>query len=248
MDSNDVSDVKVPPSRKGPRATLWNILTVLVLLSILCVISAFFMIFMDPNSVINPFPPPTLYPSIVPATITVTPRFTMIPSWTATLNVPQPTKTPQPSHTPVTTAAPLEVTAVPTNTSVPAVFTFEVKEGNPTAGSAADVHPIEGCNWMGVGGSAVNLNGEAVPGIFVQLGGSMPGEEFVNKLTMSGLATQFGPAGYEFSISNQLLATHQTLWVQLLDQQNLPLSDRVYFDTFNDCQQNLITVDFQQMR
>ena len=50
---------------------------------------------------------------------------------------------------------------------------------------------------LGVAGQAVSLNGEAVRGLFVQLGGSMPGVESVDNLVMTGLAPQYGQGGFE---------------------------------------------------
>ncbi len=38
------------------------------------------------------------------------------------------------------------------------------------------------------------------------------------------------------------------LWVQLLNQSGGPLSDKVYFDTYDNCDQNLIIIDFVQVR
>ncbi|MGE5124133.1 MAG: hypothetical protein ACM3H7_06410, partial [Acidobacteriaceae bacterium] len=102
--------------------------------------------------------------------------------------------------------------------------------------------------WTGVAGQASSLNGEAVRGLFVQLGGSMPGADVVNKQVMTGLAEEYGPGGFEITVANEMLASNQSLWIQLLDQQNLPLSDRVYFDTFADCEQNLIIIYFEQIR
>ncbi len=85
-------------------------------------------------------------------------------------------------------------------------------------------------------------------GLFVQLGGVLPGVESIDKLTMTGLAGEYGPGGFEFILANSLVATSGTLWIQLLDQQNLPISDRVYFDTFDDCEKNLVIIYFDQVR
>ena len=64
---------------------------------------------------------------------------------------------------------------------------------------------------------------------------------------MTGLAPQYGQGGFEFTLANQLIATTGTLWIQLLDQQNLPLSERIYFDTYNDCEKNLVIIYFNQV-
>ena len=94
----------------------------------------------------------------------------------------------------------------------------------------------------------MSLNGEALKGLFVQLGGSMPGVESIDNLVMTGLAPQYGQGGFEFTLANSLVASNGTLWIQLLDQQNLPLSARIYFDTYDDCQKNLVIIYFSQVR
>ena len=61
MDSFDYQD-HVQPTR-NVSSLVWNILTVLVLMAVVCVGLGFGMIFLDPYSAINPFPPPTLPPT-----------------------------------------------------------------------------------------------------------------------------------------------------------------------------------------
>jgi hypothetical protein len=58
----------------------------------------------------------------------------------------------------------------------------------------------------------------------------------------------YGPGGYEFELGEGPVASTQTLWVQLLDQAMLPLSDKIYFDTFSECDKNLILINFNQVR
>jgi hypothetical protein len=99
-----------------------------------------------------------------------------------------------------------------------------------------------------VAGQATSLNGEAVKGLFVHLVGSLPDGTSVDNLAMTGLAPQYGPGGFEITISNQLIASTGTLWIQLLDQDNLPLSNRVFFDTYADCIKNLVIIYFDQVR
>lgn len=250
MDTYEIMDAKEPRRRKRSSAMVWNILTILVLVTIMCVISVFFLIFVDPNSNLNPFPPPTLYPSMAAPTITVTPRFTLVPSWTPTNVITQETFTPVATRTPLVTdtqsaSAPALESIV---TTPPGSFTFVVQPGSPSVINGATFHPNAGCDWSGVGGLATSLNGEAVRGLFVQLGGSMPGVESLDKLTMTGLSTQYGPGGFEFTLASELFISEGTLWIQLLDQQNLPLSDRVYFNTYDECEKNLIIIYFDQVR
>lgn len=68
--------------------THFNVLTVFFLLLTLVFIVTFVMIFLEPNSGINPFPPPTLPPRLE------------LPTATPTLIQLPPTWTPAPSPTP----------------------------------------------------------------------------------------------------------------------------------------------------
>jgi hypothetical protein len=65
---------------------------------------------------------------------------------------------------------------------------------------------------------------------------------------MTGMVSTYGPGSYEFELATEPVASEQTLWVQLFDQAMLPLSDKVYFDTFDDCERNLILIQFNQVR
>ena len=65
---------------------------------------------------------------------------------------------------------------------------------------------------------------------------------------LRGALAQYGPSGYEFKLSDAPVDSIQNLYVQLLDQADLPLSEKFYFDTFNDCERNLVLVNFKQVR
>jgi hypothetical protein len=244
------TEEKDPATTKRSSARLWNILTVLTLATLFCVVSYTIILFVNPNSSLNPFPPPTLNPALIPHTATVTPRFTLVPTWTPT-NIPLGlVETPIPSAVP---ASPVAVNVVPTEIPVIMVksteeFAFELQQGSPSAIAAAQFHQTATCDWTGVAGQATSLNGEAVRGLFIELGGTLPGVESVQNLVMTGLAPQYGFGGFEITIANQLVPSEGTLWIQLLDQQNLPLSDRVYFNTYDDCQKNLVIIYFNQVR
>jgi len=76
----------------------------------------------------------------------------------------------------------------------------------------------------------------------------MPGTDALDMYSITGYSTQYGQGGYEITLANSLVATTGTVWIQLMDQQKLPLSDKVYFDTYDDCQMNLIIISFDQVR
>ena len=218
-----------------------NILTILVLLTTLCVGGIFLMIFLNPQSSLNPFPPPTI-PSLIPtATVIPTSSVKLPPTWTPT-PPPPPTNTPEPTYT--LTSEIGQPTAE--NTRDPAEgMPFVMQDGNPQY-IPNIYHPDAGCNWMGVGGQVIGLDGGAVLYLSIKLDGSLNGEA-IEIITISGTAPQYGTAGYEFKLSDQPVDSTQILSVQLLDQADLPLSERYYFDTFNDCDKNLILINFKQI-
>jgi hypothetical protein len=240
----DYQEEDDPGTKTDIGALAWNILTILVLLTAVCIGSIFLMIFINPSSSLNPFPPPT-QPVLAP---TNTPLPTLRddilpPTWTPT---PTPEATEAPTPEPTYTLTPV----IPQPTDGPQEtlegMPFVMQEGNPQY-IPNIYHPDAGCSWMGVGGQVIGLNGGPVLYLSIKLGGSLNGEA-IELITISGTAPQYGQAGYEFKLSDQPVDSVQNLYVELLDQADLPLSEKYYFDTFNDCEKNLILINFKQMR
>ena len=65
------------------RLTLWDVLTILLLIALVLAGVVFLQIFIDPYTSLNPFPPPTLPAVIQLPTSTNTPRV-LPPTWTPT--------------------------------------------------------------------------------------------------------------------------------------------------------------------
>jgi hypothetical protein len=250
MDAFDYHDTPVQP-RRDNSALVWNILTVMVLLVTLCVGIVFLMLFINPAGAYNPFPPPTLPVLAHLPTATPTPKILMPATWTATIT-PLPTETPLPTNTPVPTATPTQAiteTPVPETTEPTTPeggMSYILHPGDPKAIPNIG-HPDAGCSWMGIAGQALGMNDGPVVGLFVQLKGVLNGQS-IDMLGMTGTATQYGTAGYEFTIGDQPIASQDTLWVQLFDQAMLPLSDKIAFDTYSDCDKNLIFINFKQVK
>ncbi len=236
--------------RKSRRSSggefFWNLLTVLVLIT-MCVLSgAFIAIYLNPNLPINPLPPPTMpVPLSLPTNTLLPPA--LPPTWTATVTVtPLPSNTPEPkTPTPTETQIPTGISIPPTATLVSS-YPFAL-QGQPTGIDVAVLYPERDCQWMGVGGQVVDLQGRPVTGITVQLGGTLNGK-VMDQTTLTGLATKYGEAGYEFELAKEPIATSQTLWVRLVDQARLPLSGKVLFDTYAECQKSLMIVNFRQVK
>jgi len=247
------------PERKSsnvslPALSVWDILSIVVLLITVCLVVYFAMIFLNPASPFNPLQP---YQSRIP-----TPTFTPIqlePTWTptATVYIP-PTETLLPTITPPATNTPpnfvpVTETPEPTETSKPPTATATPK----AAFSASSVNAIESviiphlqtaaCNWQGVGGTVDDQNSSPIIGLVVRLAGSLDGKS-IELTTVSGVSEEYGKSGFEFVLGDTPVNSRDTIYVQLLDQAGLPLSDRVYIDTFSDCEKNLILVRFKKNR
>jgi hypothetical protein len=252
MDSYKFDDL--PPEKASRPGLVWNILTGVVVLMTVCMGVYFLVLLVNPYLPINPLAPPaptkafeTLTPTLAPLTLppTWTPTVTAEP--TATRERP-PTFTPFPSPTPLmlptvssgfTSTPEPKPTPTPKATSMP--FTVSV--------SALESAPINGigCNWLGVAGNAEDLNGSPLLFLTVKVSGQL-GEKAIDSLTVTGTAPKYGQGGFEFTLSNVPTNSENTIWIQLFDQAGLPLSDQVYFSTFDDCKKNLVLVRFKRVR
>jgi hypothetical protein len=241
------------PEEKPDRyAIFWSILTILILLMAVCVAAGFLVIFTNPVSSLNPFPPPTLpvraeLPTSTPTNVVIP----LPPTWTATSSpVPIPTDTPTPTSTLPPTPTPITLTPTPPFTPTPPEggYPYAVRQGFPKAIENI-YHPELGCEWMGVGGQVVDLSDAPVTGLIVRLGGRLPGVKIEeNTISLTGVALNYGRSGYEFKLADQPIASQGLLWIQLINQSGVPISEKVYFDTFDSCTQNLILIDFKQTR
>jgi hypothetical protein len=124
----------------------------------------------------------------------------------------------------------------------PPLYPFEIQQTGVLA-----VQGFFGCNWSGIAGQVFNQTEVPIQNLIVHLEGFWNGNP-VSVDVLSGSATQYGPAGYEFVLGDQLLGSSQTLWIQLRDADHKNISARVYLDTYNDCSRNLILVNFIQVR
>jgi hypothetical protein len=250
MDNFDLAPEKKKPSRN----LIWNILTIVMLAGVLCLAGYFLSIFINPSSVLNPlrpeaqatwaeFPTPTITPLMPDATWTPSP--TLLPSPTRT---GAPTWTPVPTNTafvlntgsgykPPRTATP---SRTPKATTMPVTTTISYL-------NSTIYHPDAGCDWFGVAGQAVDKNNAPIMYLTLHLGGSLHGQT-VDFLSLTGTAPDYGVAGFEFNLGTEPTASSGTLWIQVLDQSGQALTDRVYFDTVNSCEKNLILFRFKKTR
>lgn len=224
----------------------WNLLTVLVLLMTCCIALVVIIIYFDPYTSLNLFPPPTPIQAAQMPTLTPTPLQILPPTWTSSpTNTPRPTVTPTftPTSTPTTTPT---ITEIPTPTPLPPeMVLYALSPGSPKAMASTAFYPDLGCKWAGVAGQIFDANGQAVPpaSVLVVVGGVLNGEA-IELLSLSGTAPQYGLSGYEVVLGDVPIASQGSLYIQLFDPQGQPLTDRIYFDTYGACEQNLILINF----
>jgi len=223
----------------------WDILAIAMLVLTICAGGYFLLIFINPNSSLNFFPPTTgrfaNTPTNTPAPIKLEATWTPSPTLEMT-----PTRTPLPTWTPIFTDTPFSLvppTRTPKPTSTPkAPFTATIQQVDSTI-----IHPEFGCNWAGIGGTVVDTNNSDVIGTVVVLRGFLDGKT-VDLTTVSGINKEYGQSGYEFVLGTAPIASNKTLYVQLVDQSGVPLSNKVEVVTSAECTKNLVLVRFKKTR
>jgi hypothetical protein len=231
-----------PAPKRGSRLAIWDMLSIFTLILTVCIVAYFAAIYMMPNSAINPLNP-NRNDYLLPPTPTIT-QIQLLPTWTNTpINVTEtptllPTFTLEPTATLLSLITP-STTPSPTKTPK-APFSATVTYIDSTI-----IHPELGCNWQGVGGTIVDSNNADMLRITVRLVGFYNSKS-KNELTVSSIAPAYGQSGYEFFLGTVPISSDGLLYVQILDQAGLPLSDNVYINTFNDCSKNLALVRFKK--
>jgi hypothetical protein len=241
------AEIEKPRIKKTYGNFIFNILTIFSLLGTVIVITWVMQVFQNPQAAVNPFPPATLPAPLILPSATPTVK-ALPPTWTPTVVAEiLPTLTPSPTAA-IATPAAMEQ---PVDQITPTVdsgwrYPYEVK-GEPE-GVPVTLYPTNrGCDWMGVAGWVDTLDNRPATGATIQLGGYLDGKS-VNMYSLAGTAVQYGPAGYEFTLSDHVIPSNGSLWVRLVDQANIPLSDKIVFNTYEDCERNLIIIVFEQVR
>jgi hypothetical protein len=246
---NDEFDFDGTQSRRssaGAPMEMWDMLSILILILTICLAGYFAFIFISPNSQLNVLPPGggVFGPQIPTATVTpIQLEATWTPSPTLELT---PSDTPRPTFTPFFTSTSFSL--VPPTKTLKPTSTPRAPFGATSQQVASTViHAELACNWAGIGGTVVDANNSPVIGMVVVLRGTLDGRT-TEQQTVSGINKEYGPSGFEFRIGDAPIASDKTLYVQLVDQQNIPLSDKFFVTTSADCAKNLVIVRFKRNR
>src|SRR5215216_2760147 len=230
--------------RRTSSTQLWDILSILVLVLTACIATYFVMIFLNPGSSFNFLPPGGRGPRL--PTVTTTP-IQLQATWTAspTLQL-TPSNTPRPTFTPFFTNTPFSLVP-PTKTPKPSATPKAPFSATTQQVESTVIHPDLACNWAGIGGTVVDVNGSHVVGTVVVLRGTLDGKT-MEQQTVTGINKEYGQSGFEFVLGSAPIASKNTLYVHLVDLQNIPLADPIYVTTSSDCTKNLVLVRFKKTR
>jgi hypothetical protein len=125
-----------------------------------------------------------------------------------------------------------------------------IQEGNPRylfqAGTPIAIgnflYPDKGCNWLGIVGQVFD-GYEPVENIIVKLEGEFDGEPILI-YAITGGTPGLGKGGYELYLSSSLVASDNTLNIQLINMIGIPVSPEYSISTYADCSSNTILVNF----
>ena len=133
-----------------------------------------------------------------------------------------------------------------TPSATPELFPF-ILIGEPETMSSDLLRPSLGCGWLIIAGQVWDLQDAAVKGLSLHLFGELDGF-LIDQFSVTGSAPVYGESGYEFLLENLVVNSQDVLFIQLVDVNGIPYSHAYPLETFNDCQKNLILVNFKQVR
>jgi len=154
---------------------------------------------------------------------------------------------PTTTHTAVSTQTAVP-TLTPTLTPSPtqALMPF-ILIGEQETMSSALIRPGLGCDWLIIAGQVWDLQDVPVKGLTLHLFGELAGYT-IDSFALTGSAPDYGESGYELTLENLQVASEDSFFIQLMDANGVPLSHPYSIKTFEECQRNLILVNFKQVR
>lgn len=248
--------------RRARGARLFNLLAVACLGLSVVSVGWVVGVTVNPYGGFNPFPPRvqaleplepivlvTMTPTAsatAPATVaaTVTPNSapadasTPAPSFpTATAEVARPRETSAAPTLAITRWLTPTSTASPTPRPLPtrAAFTY-------TAVITLQVHPVQLCDWMGVAGSVIDLQGKPALGAYVRVWGTGN----VDQVVAAGANPMYGASGWEVRLARAQIVGSWSLQLVSSPDAKSPLSDVYLVAMPGDCKKNLALVRLDQ--
>jgi protocatechuate 3,4-dioxygenase beta subunit len=190
--------------------------------------------YVTPTTVVN-----TVTPSSFTATPLQTPTKTISPTKIFTT-----TKVSTSTRTQVATFTPRPPTRTLTPTATKFAWFYSPQAESPTY-MQNYAHPDKGCSWLGVAGLVFDEHGHPVYNVVVEVGGTLNNKK-ISVLTLTGFASAYGSGGYEVQLATKTITSSKALYVVLYDLNGKQLSNKIYFNTYNDCKRNLTLLNFAQ--
>ncbi len=129
---------------------------------------------------------------------------------------------------------------------IPQGYEVYVQDGSP-AYISSFTHPEYGCNWAGVAGQVFGPDNKPVSGFTVVISGSIDGS-YINQSGVTGSAQAYGPGGYEVKISSAPFTSDGSLTAYLLDTELKQVAAPVPVTTYQDCQSNLLLLNYVKVK
>lgn len=159
---------------------------------------------------------------------------------------PTATLTQMPTRAPSETLTP-SLTPTITPTPTPEVFPF-VLIGEPEMMSNDLIRPGLSCDYLIIAGQVWDLQDVPVTdSATIHLYGTLGGFT-IDRFVLPGSAPVYGDSGYEFVLEGLVVDSEDSLTIRLEETNGLPISHGYPIQTFEDCQKNLILVNFKQVR
>jgi hypothetical protein len=136
-------------------------------------------------------------------------------------------------------------TAIPaTATIIAANMKYEVQSDSPVY-IPNFVHTDAACSWMGIAGQVFNKAGSPLPNVVVVAEGSLNSTP-VEVISLTSLSSAYGPGGYELPLSTTSIDSSNSIYVSIYDLAGNLLSSPLPVQTYNNCDKNLIIVNFKE--
>ncbi|UCC62209.1 MAG: hypothetical protein JSV36_15720 [Anaerolineae bacterium] len=183
---------------------------------------------------------PTPKPTVAASPTLDRPPATWTPSPTPTRPTPTNTGTHRPTSTPRPTVF---FTPIPTETGTPTATRHPYPFKLVDSGVEFMRYPFSStCDWLGIAGEVVDMEGEPVIGIPVVLNGG----GLQNVVTTSGDRPDYAPSGWEHFLDSQVKVGDFTIQLyRVVNNQSFPVSEVVELRTRQDCRANLAYVVFE---
>ena len=147
-----------------------------------------------------------------------------------------------PTAIPPTATATAIPSATPTATSVP--MAYDVQTTTPVF-MTNFAHTDAACNWQGIAGQVFDKSGNTVNNFVIKISGTY-NNAALSSLAVTGLASVYGPGGYEVVLGTTAIDSTDLLSIQVFDATGKAVTNSLKFSTSSDCSKNLVIINFKE--